>query len=372
MALLLVSVVVAQSQLPGKALTTDPANDLRPAWSPDGARIAFFSLRSGNYDIWVMNADGGNQRQLTDDLADDRRPAWSPDGKHLAFDSDRAGSRDVWIMDGDGGNPRPLTSGPAQDSFPVWSPDGSQIAFYSLEGGVLDIWVVAVKDFLQGGEAGQPRQVTRNLADEQQNQCTFACHVPAWSPDSQQIAYLAVNHGQIWVIGADGSAPRSLTDGERHEHFPWWAPDGRIFYMDEHRSDEQEPVNDVWVMDADGSNKTLLFPNIPHGGPFYWNPSENGLIAFHSPRAGNFDIYTITLGQEASTPQPFVATPMVDTEETAVSVLEPTAAAAVVATAAPVPATTGLPGAALVGAVVVIVVSGVLAALYLARRSRAS
>lgn len=371
LALLAASLAVAQSQLPGNPLTSDSANDLRPAWSADGRQIAFFSSRTGNYDIWVMNADGANQHQLTDDLADDRRPAWSPDGTHLVFDSDRGGTRDIWVMDADGGNPRQLTNGPALDSFPSWSPDGSQIAFYSLEDGTLDIWIVAVEDFLQGGAAGQPRQLTNELAVEQQNQCTYACHVPAWSPDSRQIAYLS-DQTQIWVIEADGKSPHPLTDGEGREHFPWWAADGKIFYLNEHRSDQQEPVNDVWVMDADGSNKTLLFPNIPHGGPFYWSPSENGLIAFHSPRAGNFDIYTITLGQEASTPQPFVATPMADTEETAAPVLEPTATAAVAATAAPVSESTGLPGPALVGAVAVVVVGGVLAVFYLARRSRAS
>ena len=371
LALLVASVVVAQSQLPGKALTTDPANDLRPAWSANGMQIAFHSSRSGNNDIWAMDADGGNQRQLTDDPGDDRRPAWSPDGKYLAFDSDRAGTRDIWVMEADGGNQRPLTRGPAQDSFPAWSPDGSQIAFYSFEGGVLDIWVVGVKDFLQGDETGQPGRVTSKLADERLNQCTFACHVPAWSPDASQIAY-QVNHTQIWVVGADGSAPHPLTSGEKHEHFPWWTQDGRILYLYEHRNNQQEPVNDVWIMDADGDNATLLYADIPHGGPLYWSPDGHGLIAFQSPRAGNFDIYSITLGQEASTPQPFVATPMADLEATSAPAVEPTAVAAVVATAAPVPESTGLPGPALVGVVAVVVVSGVLAALYLVRRRRAS
>ena len=369
LALLVASVVVAQSQLPGKPLTTDPANDMRPAWSADGARIAFFSSRSGNYDIWVMNADGGNQRQLTDDPADDRRPAWSPDGMHLAFDSDRAGTRDIWVMDADGGNLRQLTSGPAQDSFPAWSPDGNGIAFYSYEGGVLDIWAVGVKGFLQGDETGQPGRVTHNLADERLDQCTFACHVPAWSPDSRQIAYQA-DHSQIWVVGADGSAPHPLTSGEKHEHFPWWTQDGRILYLYEHRTNQQEPVNDVWIMDADGNNATLLYADIPHGGPLYWSPDGNGLIAFQAPRAGNFDIYTIVLGQEASTPQPFVATPMADLEATAAPAIEPTLAPA--ATAAPVPESTGLPLPAVIGAVAILVLGGAGVAVYLVRRGRSS
>ena len=86
LALAIVGVAVAQSVLPGVQLTTDPANDLRPAWSPDGTRIAFFSNRSDSNDIWVMDADGENQRELTNGSADDRRPAWSPDGARIAFD----------------------------------------------------------------------------------------------------------------------------------------------------------------------------------------------------------------------------------------------------------------------------------------------
>ena len=123
-------------------------------------------------------------------------------------------------------------------------------------------------------------------------------------------------------------------------------------------------------MDADGNNATLLYADIPHGGPLYWSPDGNGLIAFQSPRAGNFDIYTIVLGQEASTPQPFVATPMADLEATAAPAIEPTLAPA--ATAAPVPESTGLPLPAVIGAVAILVLGGAGAAVYLVRRGRSS
>ncbi|MFN8454862.1 MAG: LpqB family beta-propeller domain-containing protein [Anaerolineae bacterium] len=295
LALGIVGIGWAQSQLPGVRLTTDPANDLRPAWSPDGHQIAFFSLRSGNNDIWVMDDDGQNQRQLTTAPGDDRRPAWSPDGKYLAFDSDRTGQRNIWVMEANGQNQRQLTNSPAHHSFPAWSPDGSQIAFYAYQDGGMDIWLVAVEEFLRGGEAGQPQRVTTGLAQQQQNQCTFACHRPAWSPDSTRIAYTGMNHTQVWVVGMDGSNPHPLTDHALHAHFPWWAPDGNILFLSETINDQRQPVNDVWSINAGGDNPTKLFEDIAHGGPLEFR-SDGVTVTFHSPRAGNFDIYMTSLG----------------------------------------------------------------------------
>lgn len=320
-------VATAQSTLPGKALTTDPANDMRPSWSPDGSLIAFFSLRSGNYDIWVMDSDGQNQRQLTDDPADDRRPAWSPDGKYIAFDSDRGGPRDIWVLNLETNELRQFTSGPGIDSFPAWSPDGSQIAFYSYEDGIMDVWVASIEEFLNGGDPGQPRRLTQGLADEEQNGCTFGCHTPTWSPDSKTIAYVGNNHTQVWVIGADGSNPHIITSGGEHEHFPTWTSDGNLIMLHEHLNSRDEYVNDVWLVDPTGSNDaTLLFTDIPHGGPFYWSPTNDGMIAFHSPREGNFDIYYTILGREDEFIEEEIAVPEPETDVEPTAVLPPTEA----------------------------------------------
>ena len=79
-------------------LTSDPADDARPAWSPDGGWIAFKSNRSGNDDIWVIPAEGGAPSQITTNTASDTRPTWSPDGSQLAFASDRSGSMNIWVI----------------------------------------------------------------------------------------------------------------------------------------------------------------------------------------------------------------------------------------------------------------------------------
>jgi Tol biopolymer transport system component len=313
-------------------LTTDPGQDLRPSWSPDGQRIAFQSSRSGSYDILVMKPDGGDQRFVVEGPADDRRPAWSPDGQWIAFDSDRGGQRDIWVTDAAGENLFQITDTAGQDTFASWSPDGSQIAYFAYDGGQLDLWVVLLNDVLDGGAMPAPQRVTNGMANERNNQCTFACHSPGWSPDGTRLAYTAQNHTQIWVVGVDGSNAHPVSGGGVQEHFPVWTADGRILFLSERLTNNQEPVNDIWVMDADGQNLTLLHEAIPHGGPLEFKTDSN-IIIFHSPRSGNFDIYTTVLGQEQPIEEPLM-TPVPEINLGA----EHLTAAAVEPAATPVPA----------------------------------
>ena len=110
------------------------------AWSPDGHRIAFSSLDQRQ--IYVINVDGTNLRELTPETdiphSHNRSPAWSPDGQQIAFSSSRNETGGIFLMDADGGNVRELTNG--GEGSPSWSPDGSQIAF-SVVGyiGVIDV-----------------------------------------------------------------------------------------------------------------------------------------------------------------------------------------------------------------------------------------
>jgi TolB protein len=118
--------------------------DGSPAWSPDGTRIAFYSERDGNAEIYVMHADGTGVRRLTRTSADEGYPAWSPDGRTISFDSDRDGNFDVFAMNADGSNVRPLTRHAARDVSAAWAPDGSSIVFMSdREGGGFDIYRAA-------------------------------------------------------------------------------------------------------------------------------------------------------------------------------------------------------------------------------------
>lgn len=296
------SAMWARSLLAASALqqlTTDPATDVRPAWSPDGQRVAFQSNRSGSYSIWIMDADGKNQHEVIPGDSDNRHPAWNPDGKQLAFDSDASGNREIWTVKSDGRNPRQLTTLAARSSFPAWSPDGSQIVFYTYQEGTMDLWVVQV-------DGSNPRRLTSDLADERHNQCTFACHQAAWSPDGQKIAYTGGDHQSIWLINADGNNPTEIVAGTEHSHFPWYTPDGRIGYLAEHVS-PNESWTDAWLLNPISGEVTLLLDYIQLQGPLEWSPDETKVL-FHSPRSGNFDIYVADLlaegGREALQTRP--------------------------------------------------------------------
>jgi len=169
-------------------LTRTPVRDeTMPSWSPDGTQLAFSSALSstGNittHDIYVINADGSNVRQLTDNPANDWDPVWSPDGMQIAFASNRAGYFfDIYVMDVDGNNIRQLTANQSTNGSPAWSPDGSQIAFVSSRNGSHDIYVMTVD------------------GNNQHPLIEGGYKAPAWSPDGTQFAFFSELDGDIYV-----------------------------------------------------------------------------------------------------------------------------------------------------------------------------
>ena len=126
-------------------LTTDAGRDVLPALSPDGSRVAFQSYREGNQaDIYVMAASPTSPAsRLTHSSAYDGQPDWSPDAQQITFITDRGGSSNVWVMDSDGTDARQVTIMPHAGG-PKWSPDGSRIAFASddIGTGFTSLWVI--------------------------------------------------------------------------------------------------------------------------------------------------------------------------------------------------------------------------------------
>jgi len=241
---------------------------------PVARPIAFASDRDGNFEIYVMNADGTGQTRLTNSLGVDRDPAWSPDGSKIAFTSDRDGNSEIYVMNADGTGQARRTNNAAEDGEPAWSPDGSKIAFTSDRDGNANIYV------MNAGGTGQTRR-TNNAAEDGE---------PAWSPDGTKIAFASNRDGdrEIYVVNADGKGQTRLTNSPRDDFAPAWSPGGSKIAFQTNRDWNYE----IYVMNADGTGQTNLTNNSVSDGVPAWSPGGSQ-IAFHSDRDWNYEIYVM-------------------------------------------------------------------------------
>lgn len=254
-----------------------------PAWSRDGSQIAFTSAGRGTPEIWAMDRDGANQRQLTaGPIPGNFVPTWSPDGARIAFSSVRTGHPEIWVMNSDGSNQQQLTatSTPGGSNAPFWYPDGSRIAFASDRSGTTQILTMSP-------DGSDVRQLTTP------NGASFPdSNVPVVSPDGRSIAFwsgIEMQFGQVWVMDIDGSNRRVLSDCPPPTNCdnPAWSPDGREILFETNRSGTRV---ETWVMNADGSDQRLLFA-FPYGaGRLPWSSNRpsalEGRIAFADRLSG--------------------------------------------------------------------------------------
>jgi TolB protein len=197
-------------------------HDEAPRWSPDGRRIAFKSNRGGSYNLYLMDADGGNVVRLTSHRGNDGEPAWLPDGESLVFGSDRdrgAGRSDLyrlWLADGSVERLTHFFEGYA--IMPHASPDGQWVAF------------VASTFPLDGGYAYQVHVMELATRQTWRFDATAPGCWPNWSPDGTRIAHVSLlrEPSTIQVVSSFGDAPEPLPgDGARWHYYPDWSPDNR-------------------------------------------------------------------------------------------------------------------------------------------------
>ncbi len=209
------------TQRPGQPATavrrTDHgADDLYPAWSPDGSRLAFTSRRDGNAEVYVLTLADGRLERITRQPSEEWAPAWSPDGRLLAYQTDRHGRSDIYVSAADGGNEVRLTSVEGNHEAPHWSPDGRQIVFDS-DLDVGEAVHASINLYFMNADGSNPRRFV-SYAES-----------PAWSPDGKTIAFAARRggHWQVITINTDGTAYRQVTTGAYDARYAAWSPDGR-------------------------------------------------------------------------------------------------------------------------------------------------
>ncbi len=276
-------------------LTTDKADDAYPAWSPDGSKIAFTSYRSGNADIWIMNSDGSNQKQLTTNKSNDIYSRWVNTtsvvykqdsiiyggilNNDLLFWSDRSGNPEIWRMLSNGSNQESAFRFKWEESTPK----------QNIMGWIS--WMVAVSPsenkiaFL----FGNPLSIVIKDVDTDTNKILLSDNnINGWltfSPDGKKLAFVSYSFGNpdIWVINIDGTNLKQLTSDTGQDAYPAWSPDGSKIAFASDRSGDF----DIWVMNSDGSNQQRLtsyntrelFPT--------WDPTGTK-IAFSSGRLSSF------------------------------------------------------------------------------------
>lgn len=156
-------------------------------WSPDGKTLVYCAERDGNFDVYAISADGGQETRLTDAQGKDDGPEYSPDGQYIYFNSERTGSMQVWRMKPDGSNQEQLTSdADAENWFPHVSPNNQTLVFLTYDKGVGDH--PENKDVRLRTMSLQTRAVDV-LAKLFGGQGTI--NVPSWSPNSQYLAFVS-------------------------------------------------------------------------------------------------------------------------------------------------------------------------------------
>ncbi len=344
-----VAVAATESAPPSSTrLTTDPGTDQGGVWSPDGQSIAFISDRSGTHQIWMMGADGGDQRQLTrgpaahgwpvwhpygrslacwsfdprsathaiktirvdgtgeNTLVESRehldRPAWHPDGSRIAYAALNQGNWDLWVVPADGGRPTRLTTDPQMETNPLWRPDGLALAYKVAPVGEYNL----TGQYFMTFEKGEDHPTVHTWEGPESIQMN------AWHPDGKAIAYTAevisdasgadrVTYGAMvsdvtWRAEAHATASgtvhiaKGCTLGDRG---PVFSPDGRkvAFW-----AWDQSFHASLWLYDRNTDNTVQLTSG---GIDLYpqWSPDGKKLL-FDSGRGGNLDLWVLEISPQ--------------------------------------------------------------------------
>jgi Tol biopolymer transport system component len=180
-------------------------------------------MRDGHSQIYVMNSDGSNQVNISNSESNDEHPFWSSDGKRILFCSDRTAEKgktenniDIFEMNSDGSDIKQITKTPEVETYASWSPDNKKIVCRKIIEN--DDWEVVVMN----SDGSNPVNLTKNEGID---------GWPVWSPDGKRIAYTSEvgDQTRIFIMDADGNNKRQVSEDDMgDDRQPWWHPNGSL------------------------------------------------------------------------------------------------------------------------------------------------
>jgi TolB protein len=229
-----------------RQITQHGALSILPSWSPDNERMVYTSFARGTSDMYIVNRRGGGRIRVPTNLALNTSATFSPVGNDIAFVGSVNGNPDIYLIKDDATNLRRLTSSATIESTPEWSPNGRQISFTSGRSGTPQIYVMDAEG----------TNVRRISFEGEWNDDA------AWSPDGEQLAYTSRVNGrfQIRVMNLTDGQSRIIA-GEGSNEQPAWSPDGRWIAFQSNRSGKWQLYrmridgNDIQQLTTTGENK---------------------------------------------------------------------------------------------------------------------
>jgi TolB protein len=227
-------------------------------WSPNGKRLAYVN----NSDIYVIDVEQNWTNQLTTNDGEDYNPAWSPDGKHIAYVSDRGGPYDIWVMKANGSNVGQMTADPRWEMTVEWIPDGTGLAYVPNSGADWQIWLTAWNDAFAWD--------TPFLIDRPTDGVLYSVTDLTWSPNSEYLA-LQTSYG-AYMVHVDGTGLQQIEDRETYSYggAPSWSPDScQIVY-----ASTQDGDAEIYVLNLEDEILRKLTDNTYNDFGPAWQPQQ--------------------------------------------------------------------------------------------------
>ena len=286
-----------------------------PAWSPDGSAVVFESTRDGDPEVFVMNADGSELRQLTFNNVVDGSPVFSPDGSQIAFVSDRDGNLEVYLMEADGGNPHNVSNHPGTDGHPKFSADGHFLVFNSNRVSDPATFADGYMSHEHNHEIFRLELSTGSL--ERLTDFPGWDTYPSLSPDGQWLLWRRSIDGlgrfadkknsEIFVKNLATGEEINVSQHPDFDGWPAWSPDGAQIAFSSNRAGAVRETWDLYVMSADGSNPIRLTFEGSEGRYFTkpaFSPDGGRLLATRTV-ADTVETFVLDIGEvPRETPSP--------------------------------------------------------------------